>query len=159
MLIPEAEVAFLHRLQELGEDNVYIGGSLLMALMGIRREVKDIDIILDKPTPAQLALREEYKGTVLDFLLYRGETPLQKDLRYRGIPLDSVVSMVQFKAERAVRKDFLDLLTIMQWLVTAKPEGIQVEESIQSILHEVLKDRQPSFGENLALPGNPLPPA
>ena len=142
MHIPESDIDFIHKLQALGNDNVYIGGSLLMAMIGVRKQVKDIDVILDNPTEAQSELVKTYDGDLLDFLRYRQENPPDKNLRYKGIPIDRFENIVKFKANRAFRKDYMDLFKIINWLVTHKPEGVDIEASIQTIVDDVIAEKE-----------------
>jgi len=142
MHLHETDIAFIHKLQALGNDNVYLGGSLLMAMIGVRKHVKDIDVILDNPTEEQAEFVKTYEGKRLDFLRYREETPPNKSLRYKGIPLDRFENIVKFKANRAFKKDYIDMFNIINWLVTNKPEGVDIDASIQTIVDEVVAEHR-----------------
>jgi hypothetical protein len=138
MFINQSDIDFIHQLQSLGEDNVYLGGSLMLAMIGVRKTIQDIDVVIENPNEQQSSLIKEYNNRGrLDFLRYRLSTPPDKNLRYMGIPIIGFESLIKFKIERGVKKDYLDLFTIIRWILTQKPEGVNVEDSILTILKDI----------------------
>jgi uncharacterized protein (DUF488 family) len=140
MFINETDINFIYKLQSHGNDNVYLGGSVMMVMLGIRKKYNDIDIIIYNRTTEQDMLIKDYNRNTgkLDFLNnYLVDEVPEKNLRYKGIPIAGFEAMIRFKTGRAYKKDYIDMLTLIKWLITYKPEGINIDESILTIVDEM----------------------
>lgn len=149
MHISEYDLEYLKKVKALGDNNVFIGGSIILNILGIVRNIGDIDVILDNPSEEQLDLINEYiklrradfkeggDKYELDFVRKRDDEVFDKDITFKGFPVASLGSLVRFKKYRGTEQDYQDLNSLMRLILESNNEDINKEGSILAILKDV----------------------
>lgn len=142
------ELEYVKKIQALGNNNVFIAGSFILSLIGIKRTAGDIDIIVVDPNKEQAELVNAYRKIRVDNLINGGDAEYHLDflkehrktelvdnnLVYKGIPVAKLSGFIQFKKKRGTEEDYKDINKLMRLVLESTNLDINKEEVLLSIL-------------------------